>query len=211
MLKNHIDPDSWAETIPPNYKKQNFTFEEIQEKADHLTDAEAIKKTIIRKPLSRSNSQNSENFTASGDESVAPVGTAAGIEVAAAAEVSSATEENVLEDLQDNTGSVESRGQTGAGTAATFHLSPNSIVNEYEAGRQTRAGTAGGSSRPAGCSRSSVITSREKPRRLSVSFGEPASQMNDHSFLNTRHHTGTPESSLDSKGSRRSRRKNRGN
>ena len=32
MLKNHIDPDSWAETIPPNYKKQNFTFEEIQEK-----------------------------------------------------------------------------------------------------------------------------------------------------------------------------------
>ena len=142
----------------------------------------------------------SENFTASGDESVAPVGTAAGIEVAAAAEVPSATEENFVEDLLDNMGSVDSRGQTGAGTAATFHLSPNSIVNEYEAGRQTRAGTAGGSSRPAGCSRSSVITSREKPRRLSsvitsrekprrlsVSFGEPASQMNDNSFLNSQY------------------------
>ena len=137
--------------------------------------------------MSRSNSQNSENSTASGDESVAPVGTAAGIEVAAAAEVPSATEENFVEDLLDNMGSVDSRGQTGAGTATTFHLSTNSIVNEYEAGRQTRAGTAGGSSRPAGCSRSSVITSREKPRRLSVSFGEPASQMNDNSFLNSQY------------------------
>ena len=46
-----------------------------------------------------------------------------------------------------------------------------------------------------------------KPRRLPDSYGEPTSQMNDNSFLIESHHTGTCESSLDSNGSRRSRRK----